>query len=194
MSLEETSAVAPDSAVKKDKSSKKMKKDKKRKSLPSSAAASAEDSAIVQNIEEDSGSAAMAIDDVPAPAAPQGGEADGKQEDEEEEEVEVEAISHAEARKRRKLLKMKEKEAEEKGITVEELDAQMEAARPKKQLDVENKTKKDDEAELAGQEDGGKKQEEVNTATQKKSQHGVWVGNLSFRTNAERVSLVSLFT
>lgn len=84
-----------------------------------------------------------------------------------EEEDEVEAVSHAEARKRRKLLKKQEKSKASKA-TINDEDGKVESGGDEaSQVQAESKP--------------------VPSGNQKRSQYGVWIGNMSFKTNEERV-------
>lgn len=88
--------------------------------------------------------------------------------EEREDEVEVEVLSHAEQRKRRKLEKAKALSRGVEGVDVDESE----------------------EAVAAGTSSSANKANAAEPPKASRSTFGIWVGNLSFKTDADKVRFI----
>lgn len=99
-------------------------------------------------------------------------------ENEDEDEVEVEVLSHAEQRKRRRLEKKKLKQA------VSTQDGDADAAATVEAVDGGPGARGNSKSEP-----GSSKAEQPK---QSRSTYGIWVGNLAFKTDADKVCLLTV--
>lgn len=103
----------------------------------------------------------------------------------------AEALSHAEQRKRRKLEKQKQKASSSGYIKEDIAEAVASASAGTIHADRSARVKHDAGAEAEEDRKSSKKSATANQANAKRSGFGVWVGNLSFATDADKVRLAN---
>lgn len=103
----------------------------------------------------------------------------------------AEALSHAEQRKRRKLEKQKQKAGSSGHIKEDIAEAVASAGAGSVHADRSARVKHDAGSEAEEDRKSSKKSATATQANAKRSGFGVWVGNLSFATDADKVRLVN---